>query len=83
MPNQNKSKQACQANCVPWDSNRWFTAARFNKRTRRNPSVPRPGKVVARSRLEKTMESLGLDMSNKDDVCFFFKFIFALKKFYN
>ena len=41
--------------------------SRFYKRTRRNPSVPRPGKVVARSRLEKTMESLGLDMSNKDD----------------
>lgn len=42
--------------------------SRLNKTHRRTPSVPRPGKKVARSRLEKTMESLGLDMSEKDDV---------------
>ena len=29
--------------------------------------MPRPDTKVPRSRLEKTMENLGLDMSNKDD----------------
>jgi nucleolar GTP-binding protein len=41
--------------------------SRFNKKTRQAPRISRPDKKVARSRLEKTMESLGLDMSNKDD----------------
>jgi nucleolar GTP-binding protein len=41
--------------------------SRANKSHKRKPIVPRPAKKVARSRLEKTMESLGLDMSGNDD----------------
>lgn len=41
--------------------------SRFNKTTRRQPSLARPDKKVPRSRLERTMESLGLLMSEKDD----------------
>lgn len=43
--------------------------SRLNKKSHRNPSSSnvRTMKPVARSRLEKTMESMGLDMSNKDD----------------
>jgi len=41
--------------------------SRINKTQRRQPSLARPDKKVPRSRLEKTMESLGLDMSGKDD----------------
>ncbi len=47
--------------------------SRFSKTTRRTPSLARPDKRVPRSRLEKTMESLGLDMSNKDDVNYIIK----------
>lgn len=42
--------------------------SRFNKTKRRQPSLARPDKKVPRSRLEKTMGSLGLDMTDKDDV---------------
>ena len=41
--------------------------SRLNKPHKRTPRISRPDKKVPRSRLEKTMESLGLDMSNKDD----------------
>lgn len=41
--------------------------SRMNKTQRRTPRLTRPDKPVARSRLEKTMEGLGLDMTNKDD----------------
>jgi nucleolar GTP-binding protein len=41
--------------------------SRFNKPHKRNPTINRPDRKVGRSRLEKTMESLGLDMSEKDD----------------
>ena len=46
--------------------------SRINKTQRRQPSLARPDKKVPRSRLEKTMESLGLDMSGKDDVIDFY-----------
>ncbi len=42
--------------------------SRFNKTTNRQASLKRPDKKVPRSRLEKTMTDLGLDMTNKDDV---------------
>ena len=42
--------------------------SRINKTHKRTPSLARPDKKVPRSRLEKTMESLGLDMSDKKDV---------------
>jgi hypothetical protein len=42
--------------------------SRFNKTKRRQPTLARPDKKVPRSRLEKTMGSLGLDMTDKDDV---------------
>lgn len=42
--------------------------SRFNKTTNRAASLKRPDKKVPRSRLEKTMTDLGLDMTNKDDV---------------
>ena len=41
--------------------------SRFNKTQRRSSHVPRTAKKVARSRLESTMEDLGLDMSEKDE----------------
>jgi len=41
--------------------------SRANKKANRTPSISRPDKSVARSRLEKTMGAMGLDMSNKDD----------------
>jgi len=41
--------------------------SRFNKTHNRTPRISRSDKKVPRSRLEKTMESLGIDMSNKDD----------------
>jgi len=41
--------------------------SRFNKTHKRNPTINRPDKKVPRSRLEKTMETLGLDMSEKDE----------------
>lgn len=41
--------------------------SRFNKTQRRSSHVPRTAKKVPRSRLEGTMEDLGLDMSEKDD----------------
>lgn len=41
--------------------------SRFNKTQARQPSLKRPDKKVARSRLEKTMTGLGLDMTDKDD----------------
>lgn len=41
--------------------------SRFNKTQRRSSRLSRPDKKVPRSRLEQTMESLGLDMSEKDD----------------
>lgn len=41
--------------------------SRFNKGHKRTSTAPRTAKKVPRSRLEKTMEDLGLDMSNKDD----------------
>ena len=44
--------------------------SRFNKTHKRTPVAPRTAKKVPRSRLEKTMEDMGLDMSNKDDVGF-------------
>jgi hypothetical protein len=44
--------------------------SRENKAHKRTPVAPRPALKVSRSRLEKTMEDLGLDMSNKDDVIF-------------
>lgn len=44
--------------------------SRFNKTQARQPSLKRPDKKVARSRLEKTMTGLGLDMTDKDDVKF-------------
>lgn len=40
--------------------------SRYNKAHRRTSHVPRPAKKVPRSRLENTMEELGLDMSGKD-----------------
>lgn len=42
--------------------------SRFTKTTNRAASLKRPDKKVPRSRLEKTMTDLGLDMTNKDDV---------------
>ena len=44
--------------------------SRINKTHKRTPSLARPDKKVPRSRLEKTMESLGLDMSDKKDVIY-------------
>lgn len=41
--------------------------SRFNKTQRRAAHLPRTGKKVPRSRLESTMENLGLDMSEKDE----------------
>jgi nucleolar GTP-binding protein len=41
--------------------------SRFNKTQARRPSLKRPDKKVARSRLEKTMTDMGLDMTDKDD----------------
>lgn len=41
--------------------------SRYNKAHHRKPRVSRADKKVPRSRLENTMESLGLDMSDKDD----------------
>lgn len=41
--------------------------SRFNKTTSRQASLKRPDKLVPRSRLEKTMTSMGLDMTDKDD----------------
>ena len=40
----------------------------MNKKHKRTPGLTRADKKVPRSRLEKTMESLGLDMADKDDV---------------
>ena len=42
--------------------------SRFNKTQARRPSLKRPDKKVPRSRLEKTMTDMGLDMTDKDDV---------------
>lgn len=42
--------------------------SRFNKTKKRTPRMTRKDKPVGRSRLEKTMETLGLDMSNNDNV---------------
>lgn len=41
--------------------------SRLNKTHKRKAQLPRTAQKVPRSRLEKTMESLGLDMSEKDD----------------
>lgn len=41
--------------------------SRFNKTQSRTPSLARPDKKVSRSRLEKTMTNMGLDMTDKDD----------------
>lgn len=41
--------------------------SRFNKTTNRKASLKRPDMKVPRSRLEKTMTNLGLDMTDKDD----------------
>lgn len=41
--------------------------SRFNKTQGRQPSLKRPDKKVPRSRLEKTMTDMGLDMTDKDD----------------
>lgn len=41
--------------------------SRFNKAHKRKSITPRTAQKVPRSRLERTMEDLGLDMSNKDD----------------
>lgn len=51
--------------------------SRINKTHKRTPSLCRPDKKVARSRLERTMTDLGLDMTDKDDVCL----IFVTQKF--
>lgn len=45
--------------------------ARSKKQARRTPSVPRPKRAVSRERLETTMDGLGIDMENKEDVRFF------------
>jgi nucleolar GTP-binding protein len=42
--------------------------SRFNKTQARRPALSRPDKKVPRSRLEKTMTEMGLDMTDKDDV---------------
>jgi nucleolar GTP-binding protein len=41
--------------------------SRINKPRKRSSVLPRTAKPVGRSRLEKTMTNLGLDMSEKDD----------------
>ncbi|RNA16494.1 nucleolar GTP-binding 1 [Brachionus plicatilis] len=41
--------------------------SRFNKSHKRKAQLPRTTQKVARSRLERTMEDLGLDMNDKDD----------------
>ena len=41
--------------------------SRFNKSHKRKAQLPKTAQKVSRSRLEKTMENLGLDMADKDD----------------
>ena len=53
--------------------------SRFNKTQARAPSLKRPDKKVPRSRLEKTMENMGLDMSDKNDVTLWELFFVGLK----
>lgn len=57
--------------------------SRINKTHKRTPSLARPDKKVPRSRLEKTMESLGLDMSDKKDVKYLLIFMLNFSIFKN